>query len=52
MFDTSRRLNEKDLLNNDKLAKALIAVIEEVQLLAKEVQELRVDVDKLIENNK
>lgn len=52
MFDTSRRLNEKDLLNNAKLIKALLAVIEEVQLLAKEVQELRVDVDKLIENNK
>lgn len=35
-----------------KLAEALIVVINEVQLLAKEVQKLRVDVDKLIENNK
>lgn len=52
MFDTTKHLNEKDLLTNAKIAAALIAVINEVQEIAKEVQKMRVDVDKLIENNK
>jgi hypothetical protein len=52
MFDTTRGLRTKDLMNNAKLAEALIAVINELQEMTKEVQKLRVDVDKLIENNK
>ena len=52
MFDTAKHLHEKDLMSNSKLAEALIAVINEVQQIAKEVQELRVDVDKLIQNIK
>ena len=52
MFDTTKRINEKDLFDKAKLTEALIAVINEVQQIAKEVQELRVDVDKLIQNIK
>lgn len=52
MFDTTKHINKNDLFSNEKLAEALIVVINEVQLLAIEVQKIRVDVDKLIENNK
>lgn len=52
MFDTTNGLKTKDLMNSAKLAEALIAVINELQEMAKEVQKLRVDVDRLIENNK
>lgn len=53
MFDTTKRIKPEDLMkNNAKLTEALIAVINEVQAMAKEMQELRVDVNKLIENNK
>ena len=52
MFDTTKHLHEKDLMSNAKLAEALIAVINEVQQIAKEVQEIKVDVNKLVENNK
>ncbi len=52
MFDTGKHIDKSDLISNEKLAEALIVVINEVQLLAIEVQKLRVDVDKLIENNK
>ena len=48
MFDTTKHLHEKDLMSNAKLAEALIAVINEVQQIAKEVQEIKVDVNKLV----
>ena len=52
MFDNTKRIKKDDLSSTEKLAKALIIVINEVQELTKEFQKLRVDVDKLIENNK
>lgn len=53
MFDGGKNLSPKELAkSNAKLAEALITVIGEVQVMAKEMQKLRIDVDKLIENQK
>ncbi len=52
MFDNGKKITQQDLNSNAKIAEALILVINEVQEIAKEMQEMRVDVNKLIENNK
>lgn len=52
MFDAGKKVKQEDLNNVAKLAEALIVLMSEVQIIAKEVQKMRVDVNKLIENNK
>ena len=52
MFDGTKKLKAEDLANHAKLVEALIIVINELQIMSKDIQKLRVDVNKLIENNK